>query len=48
MKDMFVRQNGMSRNAVQEGLQEPFPAGDKSGILLGLRLLDSVIADRLL
>ena len=48
MKDMLVRQDRMACEPVQERLQHPLPSSNHRRVLLRLRLLDRIVADRLL
>ena len=48
MKDVFVGQDRVTRDAVKESLEHAPSTSDHIGILLGLALLDRILADTLL
>lgn len=48
MKDMLVGQDWMPANSVQKCLEHPLPSCNHGRIFLRFRLLDCIIANRLL
>jgi hypothetical protein len=48
MKDMFIGQDGMPRHPIKERLQHSLPSCYHLGILLRLRLFDSIVPNTLL
>lgn len=48
MEDMLVGQNRVARDPIQERLQHPLAPRDHRRVLLRLRLLHRIVADRLL
>ena len=48
MKDVLVRENGVPRNAVEEGLQHALATRNHCRVLFRFRLLDSIVTDSLL
>lgn len=48
MEDVLVRQDRVSRDAIEEHLQHPLSPRDHDSVFLGLSLLHGVIRDGLL
>lgn len=47
MEDMFMREDGVSSDTIEECLKHALPPRDHGGVLLGLALLDSIITNGL-
>lgn len=48
MENMFIAQQRMSRNTVQERLQHPLPTRDEGCVFLCFSLLDRIVCHRVL
>ena len=47
MKDVFVGQDGMASETVEEGLEHPLPLGDHGMVFPCLGLLDRIVSEGL-